>query len=524
MKRWWTSLAILVALALPSRDADARVERFAVVVGANAGAHDEVTLRYAQRDAERVADVLVQIGGFPQENVVRLLGTDEAAVRHALVSVNDRVRAAVSGGAQVVLFVYYSGHADENAFHLSSTTLTIDEVTKLVRGSAASTRLLVIDACRSGAAIRRKGARPAPEFAIAIDAPLAAEGAVVMTASAANEDAQESDELGGSFFTHYLVSGLLGAADSDHDGDVDLSEAYRFAYDETLRATSRTIGGTQHPSFRYDLSGADALVLTTPGVKNARRAGLRLPDGRSYLVFRAGSSRAVVAEIGADNPNRRLSVDPGRYFIRGRGQDDVVEGELELAAGSETTLDLTGFTHSAYVRLVRKGLAPRRAIWGVTGGAAVRSDIYGGHAVCAGGELGLRVDLSAIAFAGRLGGCQSSYEQPPLTTRSRELLFEVRAMHAWDLGPIAVDLGVAAGAAVLRQDYVTLGVAPPRTALAGELAVVAGLEWPSDARVALAIDAAAGNALFRKRDQMIDPTTTETVFVLRGQVGAILRF
>ena len=61
-----------------------------------------------------------------------------------------------------------------------------------------------------------------------------------LAATAASEDAQESDELRGSFFTHYLVSGLLGAADEDGDGAVTLAEAYDHAYAATLRATSRT--------------------------------------------------------------------------------------------------------------------------------------------------------------------------------------------------------------------------------------------------------------------------------------------
>ena len=44
---------------------------------------------------------------------------------------------------------------------------------------------------------------------------LAGEGVVFLTSSSANEDAHESDTLKGSFFTHYLVSGMLGAADTD---------------------------------------------------------------------------------------------------------------------------------------------------------------------------------------------------------------------------------------------------------------------------------------------------------------------
>jgi uncharacterized caspase-like protein len=76
-----------------------------------------------------------------------------------------------------------------------------------------------------------------------------------LTASSANEDAQESDEIKGSFFTHALVSGLMGAADRDKNGVVVLEEAYRHAYDATVRASSRTFAGMQHPTFHYDSAG-----------------------------------------------------------------------------------------------------------------------------------------------------------------------------------------------------------------------------------------------------------------------------
>jgi len=75
------------------------------------------------------------------------------------------------------------------------------------------------------------------------DSELKGEGLALLTASSANEDAQESDELKGSFFSHALISGLLGAADSNGDGDVVLEEAYHHAYESTLRATSRHPGG-----------------------------------------------------------------------------------------------------------------------------------------------------------------------------------------------------------------------------------------------------------------------------------------
>src|SRR6185295_6802002 len=99
-------------------------------------------------------------------------------------------------------------------------------------------------------------------------------------------------------------------------------------YDNTLRATSRTLAGTQHPSFHYELAGQGEVVLTT--LAQGERAMIGFPAGKSYLVFRGGPDGAVVAEVGAHDRVRRLSVKPGRYFVRGRGPDFLLEGMLAV--------------------------------------------------------------------------------------------------------------------------------------------------------------------------------------------------
>lgn len=52
--------------------------------------------------------------------------------------------------------------------------------------------------------------------------------------------AHESDRLRSSFFSHHLITGLRGAADADGDERVALSEAYDYAYRQTLRSSGQT--------------------------------------------------------------------------------------------------------------------------------------------------------------------------------------------------------------------------------------------------------------------------------------------
>ena len=174
---------------------------------------------------------------------------DRRRVLEALESLGRHIAAdrAADPAAQTLLVVYYSGHADAEALHLGGSRLSFGELTDAVEAMPVDVRVLVVDACRSGGLTRVKGATPAEPFAISTEDRLAATGTAIITSSSAGEDAQESDDLGGGVFTHHWVAGLLGAADTSDDGAVTLTEAYRYAYAQTLRSTSLQ-PVVQHPT------------------------------------------------------------------------------------------------------------------------------------------------------------------------------------------------------------------------------------------------------------------------------------
>lgn len=462
--------ALALAVALAPASARAGAERFAVVVGNDAGEGGEVQLRYAESDAARLAAVLQEVGGVRPENLVLLRGQDAGTVRRTLIAVNDRVRAA---GGQAVLIVYYSGHADAAALHLGRTQLELAELELLVRGSAASFRLLVLDACRSGALTRVKGGTPTAPFGV--DGPqlserVAGEGAVFLTSSAASEDSQESDELQGGFFTHALVSGLLGAADVNDDGRVTLDEAYRYAYEATLRASSRTLAGTQHPTFQYEVRGQGDLVLSTPGADQPSRARLELPAGRAWLLFSGSQEGAVVGEVGLRDRARRLSLRPGRYFARGRGPDALLEGSLALQAGEARILDEQTLRRTDYARLVRRGAGEVDRALSVEVGPRARTSLASDRGLCAGASLGVAVALRAFTLTPRLGYCRSGFQGTGLTAFVDAWDLELSMAHVWDLPSFSVELGLTLGGGLLRQRFSTSGVAPARTGGALQLA------------------------------------------------------
>ncbi len=516
-------MAVIAALVVAPRRATAQVQRYAVLIGNNSGYADEARLAYAEADARKVEGVLRDLGGFAAENITTLDGATPDAVRRALIAVNDRIRGA---HGDTLLFVYYSGHADADGLHLGRASLPHDEITKLVRGSPATIRLLVLDSCRSGAATRTKGGKAVAAFDLGIDERLAGEGAIFLSSSAGDEDSQESDELKGSFFTHYLVSGLLGAADVDRDGAVALDEAYRYAYDNTLRASSRTAAGLQHPTFEYDVAGHGKIVLTRPGAAKTDRGRVTFPGGRAYLLFAGSSSGGVVAEVGASDSRRTLSVKAGTYFVRGRSSEHLLEGAVEVVAGRELLVSVDALDKVQYARLVRKGSGPNAIASALTLGALGHSDLANAGTVCTGAALGYRLELRTLSFVGRVAGCAGGYDYGPLRTSTTELDASLGAVHVWDVAPFSVEAGVAAGGAWLHQTYETAGVAPSRDALAFHLDVLAGAALDVGERTFVTLGARAQTYFLRRQaaDEPAADAELEPVFVVGAEVAIGWRF
>jgi hypothetical protein len=436
-------------------------------------------------------------------------------VRRTLIAVNDRVRAA---GAQTVLIVYYSGHADAGALHLGATQLEMSELEQLVRGSAASFRLLILDACRSGALTRVKGGTPIPPFDIRLSERVAGEGAVFLTSSSASEDSQESDDIKGSFFTHALVSGLLGAADENGDGRVTLDEAYRYAYDATLRASSRTLAGMQHPTFQYEVRGQGDVVLATLDAASKARSWVEMPEGRTWLLFQGSEEGPVVGEVPARDKARRLSVKAGRYFVRGRGADVLLEGAFVAPAGAAVTVDESRLARTAYARLVRKGGGAASAVASIEAGVRMRSSLADDSGLCPGATLGLAIALREVTLTPRLGWCRGGFANPGIRATLDQYDAELSAAHVWDLRVVSLEVGVTVGGSLLVQRFRTQGIAPRRSTAALQLSPTVGVTRELGERSYLFLLASGSTFLFRSQDSSFGPS-----FALRMAFGAGLR-
>lgn len=321
-------IPLLLVAAVPP--AHAGTVRHALVVGANDGGGVLEALRYAESDAERVASVLVDLGDFDEHLVTVLYRPSQEELRLALAQ-----HASIAETYEDDLFLfYYSGHADGAGLRLGDDRFYFETLKHDLRVIPSDVRLGILDACRSGTITRSKGAA-VTESLFGVEGG-AIEGEAWLTASAPDEQAQESERLRGGFFTHYLLSGLRGAADSDN-GVVELDELYRYTYDRVVEATGTTGAGTQHPRKDYRLSGQGALGLT-----DLRRADallvLREEDAGQIAVYRLPDKLQLAEFHKAPDQPMRIAVPPGRYLVRRRHEDATYEANFGLHEGGQFQL------------------------------------------------------------------------------------------------------------------------------------------------------------------------------------------
>jgi hypothetical protein len=439
------------------------VRRFALVAGEPDGGSGTVRLRYAERDARRIHEILTRVGGVRREDARLLLSEGASAFRRALADLSAASAEARAAGDRTVLVVYYSGHARDEALRLGSGRVPLEELRAALERAPADVRIGLLDSCRSGAIVRTKGVRPAPTFAVKTAAEAGPTGLVLIASSAADEDSQESDAIGASWFTHHLASGLLGGADASGDGQVTLSEAYAYAYARTVGSTASSAGGVQHPVFLYDLGGAGDVVLSE---LPAAAGGLTVAapaEGLYVVLDRAGRAVAEVAKAGG--VERRITLADGRYTVKKRLPDEsgLLVARVDVQ-GAPVGVDEARMDRLPMDRDPQKGFGGARVALVAGAGPqrffskAARDGLFP-PATLAGVEAAVRDDLGhglAWGFDAALGGGRGQLRMPgvdPVEVRFSEIAAGASLWRDLRLGAVTFSLGARVGMVWLARSF-----------------------------------------------------------------------
>jgi len=324
-------------------------ERWAVLVGISKHQHAPWNLNYARRDAEELAKLLRQAayGAFEESRMCVLLDEDAttAKITKALRSFlrrpapNDLVLIHFSchgtpdpdGLDEVYLVTHDTDPAD-----IAATALPMREVRYALEHTLKAERVVTLaDTCHS-AALVSGGRRLATPNAQVMKQYLQAiggskKGRAWLMSAEANEVSLEDARWGGGhgLFTHQLIEGLKGKADTGRKGLVKVGDLFDFVYDQVIEES----GHKQHPS--KGVEGYDReLVLAVTAHLQLRehfelgylleRMGWLMDDPRRFesasrqldLAFNlAADNRLAMPEAAVRCGLSRLAVADGEHAL-----------------------------------------------------------------------------------------------------------------------------------------------------------------------------------------------------------------
>jgi hypothetical protein len=176
---------------------------------------------------------------------------------------------AQAAEADDLLLFYFSGHGkaeggesylfarDTRLAALKHTALAMADVHEIITQSPAHAKIVILDACHSGAAIGKSEPTMTPEFIQRVFEE--AEGMAVLASCKQGQQSWEWPEQQRSVFTYYLLEALTGKADLDDKGFVTVSDASRHVTDG-VKAWAIERGVPQTPTLQYTVAG-DIILL-----------------------------------------------------------------------------------------------------------------------------------------------------------------------------------------------------------------------------------------------------------------------
>ena len=305
------------------------VERYAIFVGSNDGGKSNQRLLYAGSDARAFQKTMGEIGGIASSNGILLLEPSKDDLDEALQIISDMILRNKEGSKRSEFLFYYSGHSDENALLLGKSNYDYSSLKSAISAVPSDVHVVILDSCYSGNFIRTKGGQRKKPFLM--DDSAVVKGHAYLSSSSSQEFSQESDEIGSSFFTNAMLTGLRGAADSSGDKKVTLNELYSYAFSETLSKTENSEAGPQHPNYNITLVGSGDLVLSD--ISNSDSILLLSPDLSGRVILRDRNGKLVSEVNKTESKPIYLALEKGDYSATLIAKNVTMQGEFSLKSG-----------------------------------------------------------------------------------------------------------------------------------------------------------------------------------------------
>ncbi|MEH2154049.1 caspase family protein [Nostoc sp.] len=260
------------------------VDRWAIIVGISKYKHESLNLKYADRDAEELANLLQTPsgGGFEANHIVKLINEDASTA-----NITRALRSFLKKPAREdIVLIYFASHGapdidrpnivyllthDTDPRDISGTALPMREVDLSLKENLLAERVIIIaDTCHSAAIGGGIGRRSAENNSGVVNRYLqevgtSRGGVALLTSAEANEVSFEDKKWGGGHgvFTHYLLEGMRGAADyKPRNGIVTVGELFEYVRENVQKAT----GNQQHPCIGSNPFDRNLPIAITAGI------------------------------------------------------------------------------------------------------------------------------------------------------------------------------------------------------------------------------------------------------------------
>lgn len=249
-------------------------KKYAVLVGVNE--YEKLnSLRFAADDVNLIRDQLLTMG-FEPDHIFTLSsgsGVSTAPVKRIIEERLNQVLGvpahpdpsdatktipAVPGlaGKDDMIFLAFAGHGmqiDETIYFCPQDTqeevvhsaVSISDIMKRLEDSPARFKWMVIDACRDNPFSARSGGNPNARSIQKIDDP--PKGLMILQSCANMEQSYEDEEFKHGIFSYNFVEGLKGAADTDKDGKLTLTEVCKYTTEKTVDMSVQRFNKYQRP-------------------------------------------------------------------------------------------------------------------------------------------------------------------------------------------------------------------------------------------------------------------------------------
>lgn len=224
---------------IPVAKTTSNKKAYAIVIGIEQYRQKLPKADFAVSDATLVSKYLVNVLGYPEENVV-LLTNDKALQSDLSKYIEKWLPNNVEPDSNV--FVYYSGHGapnpatgdaylvpyDGDPSFIDETGYSLSRLYSALGKLRAQKVVVALDSCFSGAGGRSVIAKGARSLVAKMKIPLASHNITVLSASSETQMSSTYDEKGHGLFTYFMLKGLKNEEVINQNGSLRIEELYNY--------------------------------------------------------------------------------------------------------------------------------------------------------------------------------------------------------------------------------------------------------------------------------------------------------